>query len=384
MSYRPIFVLGLARSGTNLLARMLDRHPKICLALDPLMPLFRSLRNAVMQACAPEDVRRRFKSESPFQDFYFDAHGPAALDTLLQGNADLPVAAPELSRLQAAVEERAALESPELGKRLRAMNGRTYGELLESALEIVGSTKPGAAWVGCKEVWVFDFVPLLARALPEARFYAIERDPRAILASLLAMAQRDASQAAHPPSYMRHWRKSIALSRMFELDPRLRSKFRTISYEALVAEPAPEARRICADVELDYVPDMLSLSAEGWAGNSSFDEGKDVYASSTERWRKSLAADVRRAADCLCAPEMTLTRYRPDSTEGPARDVEQYLRRAESAPASWRSSSGNPAADFAGEVMRHELLRNPGQADPSDIRRCFLFSETFTAIRKAL
>jgi hypothetical protein len=182
---------------------------------------------------------------------------------------------------------------------------------------------------------------------------------------------------------MRHWRKSIALSRMFELDPRLRSKFRTISYEALVAEPAPEARRICADVELDYVPDMLSLSAEGWAGNSSFDEGKDVYASSTERWRKSLAADVRRAADCLCAPEMTLTRYRPDSTEGPTRDVEQYLRRAESAPASWRSSSGNPAADFAGEVMRHELLRNPGQADAGQLRRCFLFAETFAAIRRA-
>jgi hypothetical protein len=371
---KPLFVLGLARSGTNLLARMLDRHPHAVVALDPLMPVFRSLRNAVLDA-----AQRRFDPQAPFQDFYFSSEAVACLDALLDGDASLP--AGDLAALRTAVEQRAALESPELGRLLHGLQGTTYRGLIEGALGIIASTKPGAEWVGCKEVWIFDFVPLLARAFPDARFYAIERDPRGILASLLKMAERDATQAAHPPSYMRHWRKSVALARRFEADPQLRRRFRALAYEQLVADPAAEAGRICTELGLDYIPDMLSLSAEGWSGNSSYAHGKDVYASSAARWKQSLPADVRQAADYLCGPEMALTRYRPDTDATPA-GVEAYLQHAESAPASWRSTSGNPAEDFAGERRRYELLK-AGQGDANEIRRCFLFPETFKAITQA-
>src|SRR5262245_62822543 len=118
---------------------MLGRHPRVCMALDPLMPFFRSLRNAVMRASASESVRRHFRPESPFQDFYFSPEGPEALDALLAGDAALTLEPSELARLRVSVEERAALESPELGQRLRAIDGRTYLEVLRSALEIIGS-----------------------------------------------------------------------------------------------------------------------------------------------------------------------------------------------------------------------------------------------------
>lgn len=383
MKRRPIFVIGIARSGTNLLARMLDRHPSVCIALDPLMPVFRALRNAIVRTAAPQDVWNRFKPESPFLDYYFDRDGPAILDMLLQGDASLPLEAGELPRLRHAARDRAALESPDLAARLVGMEGGTYAELIESALQIIASMKPAAAWVGCKEVWIFDFVPLLARAFPDARLYAIERDPRAIVASLLAMAKRDPTQAAHPPSYMRHWRKSIALSRAFEADPYLRSRFRTISYEMLVADPETEGRRLCAELGIEYDAAMLSLSAEGWTGNSSYAEGRDVYVSSVERWRKTLPAEVIRTVDFLCEPEMALTPYRPEPESASVSAVKEYLRRTGSERASWKSSSGNPITDFEGEVARHELLAMPGTADAGEIRRHFLFRETFEAIRRA-
>lgn len=380
---KPLFIVGLARSGTNLLARMLARHPQVTVALDPLMPMFRSLRNAIVQTSAPEDIRKRFNPESPFKDFYFDPDGPTMLDMLLQGDANLPLASGELSRLRVAVCERAALESPGLAGRLAAIDGATYADLIGSALAIIAAMKPGTTWAGCKEVWVFDFIPLLARAFPEARFYAIERDPRAIVASLLAMAERDPSQAAHPPSYMRHWRKSVVLSRRFEADPALRGRFRTVWYEALVADPEAEARRMCAELGLEYDSGMLALSADGWAGNSSFGAGRNVYASSAERWREALPADVREACDCLCGPEMALTPYRPDFVGPPGPRVEDYLRRVESLPASWRSTSSTWEVDVRGEKKRYELLANPQGAESSVIRRHFLFSETSKAICRA-
>ena len=370
---RPIFVLGLARSGTNLLARILDRHPQVCVALDPLMPVFRALRNAVIPSSPPD---------APFQDFYFGTDGPRMLDALLQGSAELPIAPAELSRLRDAIRERAALESPRLAAQLAAVEGRTYRELLQSALEVIASTRPAARWAGCKEVWIFDFVPLLARAFPEARFYAIERDPRAIVASLVAMASRDPTQAAHIPSYLRHWRKSVALSRRYAADVGLRARFRAIAYEELAVGAEAEARRLCAELQIEYHADMLSLSADGWTGNSSFAEGRDVYGSSTDRWRRSLPAPIARTADFLCAPEMALTAYRPLAAPEISDEVSSFLAQVDREPFSWRSSSGDAARDIRGECARYELLDGPNPARDL-VRQSFLFTETFDAIRRA-
>lgn len=381
---RPLFVLGIARSGTNLLARMLDRHPQVCVALDPLMPVFRSLRNAVVLSALPAADRKGFAPESPFQDFYFDPAGPAMLDALLDGDAGLPLPPDELTRLQQAVPDRAALESPDLAKRLAAMRGSTYTAVIGDALRIIAQGKPNAEWVGCKEVWIFDFVPMLARAFEDARFYAIERDPRAIIASLLTMAEQDPTQAAHTPSYMRHWRKSIALSRAYESDPRLRGRFRSVAYEGLVADPLAEAGRLCTELELNYDPAMLSLSDQGWPGNSSYADGKDIYASSAEEWRRRLPADARRAVEYLCRPEMALTPYRCDEPPAPRSEVERYLARAGEGAISWRSGLGDAAAEVEGEASRHRLLDDPGEPDARRVRHAFLFTDTFHSIQRAM
>ncbi len=382
--FRPLFVLGLARSGTNLLARMLDRHPAIRVALDPLMPVLRSLRNALTHANAAAEDQAGFRPTLPFQDHYFDRNGPALLDALLSGTAAIPLAAGELDGLRDAVQVRAALEDPALGDALRSIAGSGYRELIRSALRIVQAQRPQAAWVGCKEVWMFDFVPALARAFPDARFYAIDRDPRAIVGSLVAMAERDPSQAAHPPSYMRHWRKSVALSLRYRSDPDLAPRFRSIRYEVLVANPEQEARRICNELELEFDPRMLALSADGWAGNSSFDHsGHNIYNASTGRWRESLAAEVVKTTDFLCGPEMTLCGYAANSNASLDGSVLDYLEQAGLAPGSWRSDSGDLLLDVAGELLRHNLLGHEGSLDAQMVRRCFLFAETFDAIRHA-
>ncbi len=384
MSFRPVFVLGLARSGTNLLARMLDRHPRIAVALDPFMPLFRALRNAAVRSLAPAPVQARFRPDSPFQDYYFDADGPALLDALLGGDARLAIQEDEVVRLRRGCAERAALESRELGGRMGELVGRDHAALLESGLRIVATMRPGAAWVGCKEVWIYDFVPMLARAFPQARFYAIERDPRAIVASLAAMAKDDPTQSAHAPSYVRHWRKSVALARRYEADPSLSQRFRSICYERMVIEPEAEARRVCDELGVSFTPGMLDLSADGWRGNSSYtDVGTGVYSASSERWRTELPEDSLRTVDFLCGPEMSLTGYRPTGEEAFGSEVLRDLEHASRQPGSWRSDSGDTLVDLGGELVRHALLETRDNSDTRLVRRCFLFTETFEAIMRA-
>lgn len=381
MAYRPLFIFGLARSGTNLLARMLDRHPAVAVALDPLMPLFRSLRNAMVAAHAADSTRQRFSPASPFQDYYFDPDGAVLLDLMLEAPADLPFKQDELAELRGKVATRAALESPALGARMEGLAGSSYGALFRGALDIIAGMKPGAAWVGSKEVWALEFIPFLARAFPDACFYVLERDPRAIVASLLAMAEGDPTQAAHPPSYLRHWRKQVALARHFEADSALSGRVRRLSFEQLATAPQAEAQRLCQELEIDYSAEMLRLSADGWMGNSSFQHGgQDVYAETIERWRQVLPDPVVQAADYFCGPEMALTRYQPASTPDPA-TVLAYLRLAAAQPGSWRSDSGDLLTDFGAEMVRQVLTAATGVPDESLARRCFLFHETLDAIR---
>ena len=77
---RHFFVFGIARSGTNLLARMIDRHPAAVCALDPLLPYFKFLRNGIVDLHAPAALRETFSPNAPLQDYYFQACGPALLD----------------------------------------------------------------------------------------------------------------------------------------------------------------------------------------------------------------------------------------------------------------------------------------------------------------
>ncbi|WP_310451389.1 sulfotransferase [Sulfuritalea sp.] len=382
MTCKPLFVFGLARSGTNLLARMLDRHPDVTVALDPYLPLFRSLRNALVASRAAEEVRRRFSPSAPFQDYYFDSDGPALLDLMLAGQADLPLDQDELQALRLKTGERASLESPTLGAQMAGLAGKDYGQLFRSGLDLVAGLKTGVRWAGCKEVWVLEFVPLLARLFPEARFFALERDPRAIVASLLAMAEKDPTQAAHAPSYLRHWRKQVALTHRFAADPLLAGRFRSISFERLATRPEDEARQLCDALDVDFHPEMLRLSADGWKGNSSFDHGgKDIYAETVDRWRKVLPARVVQAADYLCGPEMALTPYRP-ITSPKANEVLAYLEEAGRETGSWRSDSGDLLVDFGGEMIRHMLLDTGSEPDESLVRRCFLFNGILGSLRQ--
>lgn len=382
MICKPLFVFGLARSGTNLLARMLDRHPDVTVALDPYLPLFRSLRNALVASRAAEEVRRRFSSSAPFQDYYFDSDGPALLELMLTGHADLPLDQDELQELRLKAGERASLESPTLGAQMAGLAGKDYGQLFRRGLDIVAGLKTGVRWAGCKEVWVLEFVPLLARLFPEAQFFALERDPRAIVASLLAMAEKDPTQAAHAPSYLRHWRKQVALTHRFAADPLLAGRFRSVSFERLATRPEDEARQLCDALDIDFHPEMLRLSADGWKGNSSFDHGgKDIYAETVDRWRAVLPARVVEAADYLCGPEMALTPYRP-VTSPKANEVLAYLEEAGRETGSWRSDSGDLLVDFGGEIVRHMLLDSGDKPEEFLARRCFLFNDILGSLRQ--
>jgi hypothetical protein len=397
MACTPIFIFGIARGGTNLIARMLDAHPQVAIALDPLMPLFKHFRNAVVRHTAPAAIASRFDSASSFQDFYGDADGPPLLDLMLVADLELPLAQDELAALRQSIAERASLESRDLPARLARLEGVTYAGLVSNALAIVADMLGGSSlrYAGVKEVWTIEFIPALARAFPNARFIIIERDPRAILASISAMARRDPSQAAHPISYLRHWRKNVVLARHFERAPELAGRLDLIKYEQLAAKPKEGIDAICRTLGLQFDSAMLTLeeatdhlTGGRWRGNSSYQaESGRITDASIARWREELPPAAITAVDFYCGPEMQLAGYAVSGKLTGSDEVVRYTVAAGTEPGKWRSDTGDLVADLGLEALRHHLLASPGDIPPDLARRCFLLpwvADEIVTVRRSL
>ena len=254
----PLFVTGTARSGTNLVARMLDAHPEVSVACDPYFPLFHSLRNAALRAAGLE-----FDPSLPLEDYYGDATRIARLDAVQAIELSvLPFDPSERDRLLEALAARAAVECADLVPHLGEIEGATYRDLLDSAVALVERKRSGRARLsGSKEVWAIEFFGPLARAYPDAHFVVARRDPRAVVASMHALARKDTSQRAHILSYARHWRKEAAFLDRYAGDPCLRDRLAVVTYERLVIEPQAVAAELCQRLDIELDPAMLDANS---------------------------------------------------------------------------------------------------------------------------
>lgn len=373
----PLFVFGIARGGTNLLARVLDAHSQVSVALDPMMPIFKYWRNRAIELVAPT-LSRPHAPEEPFQDYYFDADGLTMLNAILSASTDIKLRPGDLAGLREDVRLRAGLEAPEFARSLADLQGETLHDVIASLLDLTASEavargKAQLSWVGAKEVWTIDFLPALARAFPEARFLVIHRDPRAVLISLLALAERDPSQKAHATSYLRHWRKQVALTQRFLRDDVLSNRLMAVRFEDLCRNPTGHTAELASFLDIAFEPAMLAPSSEdNWQGNSSFGQiSAPIDRASADRWRTQITPAHQALAEFMCAPEMQLIGYECDQINHTlsAEIIDSAIAFGRD-PGKWRSDSGDVWQDLAWETLR--IAMPVTCRDQNVYMRCFL------------
>lgn len=379
-----LFCTGVARSGSNLLCRMLSAHSQMMVAADPYLPLFRAWRNAIVGSRGGGGAW--FDPSSPFHDYYFAPEHLTLLDWIQDASVDLPFTEDHAAFLERC-RGRMSLEAADLVPLLPQLPGPTFREVFDNALNIVvrGRNAASARWAGYKEVWTIEFCAPLLRSYPGARFVVILRDPRATVASMLALGKSDATQIAHVLSYARHWRKYVALISRYRELPELRDRVHVTTYEGLVAAPEATARELCRFLGVDFEAAMLEADAffdhstgATWRGNSSFSEiGRGIDRSRVDRWRTSLDPRVVRLIEFVCGPEMAMAGYAVSAEAGPHPEILDYLIESNDQPVSWRSDSGDPVRDYGLELVRHGLLAQGGPVAGALARRCFLFEEVF-------
>jgi hypothetical protein len=268
------FVVGMNRSGTTLLRMMLDAHPQ--LTIPPETHFVPALIKACREPGAtPEDALAAMKSAREWGDFGF-------------GDEEM------LGRLRAT----------------KMRPGQAVRTFYEAYMEQQGKPR----W-GEKTPTYVQRMPLIERALPEARFVHVIRDGRDVALSVLDRTVRDLTAA----DVARRWQKKITKARKDA--PRLRH-YMELRYEDVILDTEPVLQRVCDFIKLDFDPAMLHyhersserlqemarpLPSDGRAQHLSVERRMATHAMTTKppsadrvaRWRTQMSAEDRAAFEAV-------------------------------------------------------------------------------------
>ncbi|HEY1381822.1 MAG TPA: sulfotransferase [Gemmataceae bacterium] len=142
---------------------------------------------------------------------------------------------------------------------------RAFARLVEDLLLPAGDAC-GARIVSEKTPFnVHHFIDVL-ELLPKCRAIHIVRDPRAVVSSLLRVGDRCRAKGVPAPEFAHDVRSAVrftttALAAGFRAAELFPDRVLTLTYEALVGQPEPTVRRVCAFVGLDFDPRLLEPHA---------------------------------------------------------------------------------------------------------------------------
>jgi hypothetical protein len=172
-----------------------------------------------------------------------------------RGRLDAEAFCDDLSRIATIAEWKVPID------RVRAVLPADAGlsDGLRAVYAVYAETRGKDRW-GDKTPMYMQYLPLLERLFPDARYVHIVRDGRDAASSFLAMPAGIVTEGwAHPRSvsaFACQWRTEVAAAR--GLARRIeRGRYLELRYEQLAAEPAAAIREVCDFAGLEFEPAML-------------------------------------------------------------------------------------------------------------------------------
>ena len=289
---RACFIAGQAKSGTTLLAALLDSHPELLVlpqetAYFPtaLTKYGRRGRRAQFDYLAKESFSRvLFGGEPKWRGHEYTGFPQQRFLERFERIAFDPVNA-ERDLLVLMVESYAA----------------TLGIPLDGIKRWVEKTPANR-----------DHVPAIFLHFPHAKLLVTIRDPRAILATQIALEETRKTERFSVYYVIAHWRTAAKLA--------LRVRDGEVSglvvpFEQLVTDPSMSMQKVCDYLQIAFDPEIVlkpTKVGQLWSGNSAAAvDFSEISAEPAARWQRELSQDEIGWVEWHCRDLMPEFGYEP-------------------------------------------------------------------------
>lgn len=299
---RPFAIVGLPRTGTTMLQRMIAADPRV-LALrwweschPAPLPSEGECGSHLRITAAEQEVAAMLETVPEILAAHpIDAHAPDEEIMLLEHsffstNSEAYVNVPQFSAWLDAQDQTAGYEYLKRLLRLIQWQKRQRGET-------------GERWV-LKTPHHLGFMDLLFKVFPDVQIIQTHRDPIATVpsfASLVHMIRRLGSDRSDPKEVGRQWglRQHRAIHRCMAVRQSHEERFLDVRYETLLANPMLQIRRIYEFIGLDLTPAVEERMRQ-WADQNAREKraahhySLEEFGFSEEGIRRDFAAYYRR------------------------------------------------------------------------------------------
>jgi hypothetical protein len=287
-----IFIVGVSRSGTTLMRRVLDKHSRVGIATE---------NHYLGHLLAWEGTRHYFRR---LGDLHDDAAVRALVELIYSGELQRRSRLRELSPYWRWLTSRVPREDIEA---YLLASDRSERGVFEAFLRIYADRR-GKAVMGEKTPAHLGYVETLLEWFPGGRVVHCMRDPRAVYVSELRRRTEHAvgfpyrQLAAVPPLLAWFvllevvWAWARAVHRHRQLRRRYPDHYRLLRFEDLVSAPADTLEGLCAFLGIGVEPRMLEqqvTSRGARVGAAGFDAG------AADRWQEAIDPGARAALEWL-------------------------------------------------------------------------------------
>ena len=291
---RACFIAGQAKSGTTLLVALLDGHPAIL-----VLPQETAYFPTVLRRFRDADRRVQFDyiTQKSFSRVLFG--GEAKWREHEYKNF------PQHVFLEAF--ERLAFDPKNAQRDLLALMAEAYAATIGVPLDRV------KRWIE-KTPANRNHVDEIFARFPSTKLLVTLRDPRAILATQIALEKTRKTRRFSVYYVIAHWRVAAKLARRVRAGdvPGL-----FVQFEQLVSEPATVMKNVCDYLEVRFDPEIVltpTKIGDPWGGNSAAQVAfSEVSPEPASRWENELSEDEIGWVEWHCRDLMPEFEYEPRS-----------------------------------------------------------------------
>jgi hypothetical protein len=305
---RACFIAGQAKSGTTLIAALLDSHPELL-----VLPQETAYFATVLKK-------------------YRDAGRRAQFDYLTKESFSRVLFGGEPKWREHVYKDFPQQNFLENFERIAFAPANAQRDLLALMAEAFAGTI-GVPIDGIKR-WIEktpanrNHVDEIFSRFPKARLLVTLRDPRAILATQIALEKTRQTKRLSVYYVIAHWRVAAKLARRVRAAdvPGL-----FVQFEQLVSDPAKVMQDVCDYLEVAFDPEIVltpTKIGEPWGGNSAAQIGfSKISAEPASRWEKELSEDEIGWVEWHCRDLMPEFGYEPRLKSRAFRHFAKPIRR---------------------------------------------------------